>query len=166
VLVTATCGSWHTSRLITTNADARGHVDLVVPYSSVITASLAGDLQHEDAAPKNTSVRVPSAFTASLARGVRVSNGVVHYAKLADMRQRVLLAPGRASRMVRVTLLYRIGARWFTTKPFTTYTSASGYVSTAMKQARRSVLYRIRYSFAGDTWNGGATTTTRAFILG
>ena len=165
VLVTVANGSWHSSRSVTTNSGGVGLVNLVIPYSSAVTAHLAGDLQHEDARPQTVAVRIPAAFAVTLGRGVRVLHGVVHYGRLSDMRQRVLLNPRKALRMVKVTLQYRAGAKWFSAKPFTVYTDATGYVNTVMRQARRNVLYRIIYAFAGDAWNTSATQTSGLFIL-
>ena len=165
VLVTAVNDAWHASRDVMTNSTGVGFVDLVMPYSSVVTAHLAGDLEHEDANPASASVRVPSAFTVTLARGATLSRGVVHYARLSDMRQNVLLSPRMKSRLVTVTLMYRIGAKWLNSKPFTVYTDAHGYINTLMRQARRSVVYRIKYSFAGDSWNSGTSRTSGAFVL-
>jgi DNA-binding beta-propeller fold protein YncE len=165
VLVTATNGSWHASRDIMTNSAGVGSVDLVLPFSAVVTAHLSGDLGHEDASPVSASVRVPSAFTVTLGRGAYLLRGLLHYSKLSDMRQHVLLSPRMKSRMVSVTLMYHVGAKWLSTKPFTIYTDSNGYVNTVMKQARRSIAYRIKYSFAGDAWNTGTSRTSGAFVL-
>jgi len=166
VLVTASGRSWHSSRVVTTNAQGVGLVDLVVPYSGTVTANLSGDFDHEAARPSTVRVRIPSSLTIAMARGTRVVNGVVHYAKLSDMRQRVLLSPKITSRMVKATLAYKSAGKWLTTKPFTLYTDANGYVNTAMKYARRSVPYRLTFSFSGDAWNTGIAKNSPAFMLG
>ncbi len=166
VLITAMGGSWHSSRVVTTDAQGAGSVDLVVPYSGTVTANLSGDLDHEAARPASVRVRIPSSLTIAMARGTRVVNGIVHYAKLSDMRQHVLLSPKIKSRMVKATLAYKASGKWLTTKPFTLYTDANGYVNTVMKSARRSVLYRLTYSFSGDAWNTGIAKSSLAFMLG
>ena len=166
VLVAVSGGSWHSSRIVTTDAHGLGSVDLVVPYSGTVTASLAGDLSHQEARPSTVQIRAPSALTITMARGYRVVRRVVHYSLLNDMRQRVLLSPRVPSRMVTVTLAYKNGSRWLNTKPFTLYTDANGYVNTAMRIARRSVPYRLTFRFSGDSLNTGSVKTSPVFILG
>jgi len=165
-LVTASARSWHASTYVTTDANCVGTTQLVVPYSGVLTATLAGDLLHEAAPPVSVRVRIPSALTVSMASPSRLIRGVVHYTKLSYMRQRVLLSPKVQSRMVRVTLQYRSGRAWVSTRPFTLYTDANGYVSTAMKSGRTGVLYRIAYSFSGDSWNTASSKVSPIFVLG
>ena len=166
ILVTASARSWHASTYVTTDANCVGTTQLVVPYSGVLTASLAGDLLHEAAPPVSVRVRIPSALTVTMASPSRLIRGVVHYSKLSYMRQRVLLSPKVQSRMVRVTLQYRSGRAWVSTRPFTLYTDANGYVSTAMKSGRTGVLYRIAYSFSGDSWNTASSKVSPIFVLG
>ena len=166
ILVTASGSSWHASKSVTTDANCVGVAEFFVPYSSVLTATLAGDLQHAAARPVSVPVRIPSALTVTMASPSRLTKGVVHYTKLTYMRQRVLLSPKMQSRMVRVTLQYNSGRAWVSTRPFTLYTDTNGYVSTAMKSGRPHVLYRIAYSFSGDAWNAASSKVSPVYVLG
>ncbi len=168
ILVTVTIPSrtWRASTSVLTNDAGIGIAQINVPFSGTLTAQLAGDLHHEAAPPVSASVRIPSGLAVTMGLPSRLVRGVVHYAKLSSMRQKVLLSPSVQSRMVRVTLQYLRGRSWVSTRPFTLFTDGHGYVSTAMKSARPRVLYRLVYNFDGDTWNSASAATSRVFTLG
>ena len=168
ILVTVTVPSrtWRASTSVLTNEAGIGIAQINVPFTGTLTAQLAGDLHHEAAPPASASVRIPSGLAVTMGLPSRLVRGVVHYAKLSSMRQKVLLSPSVPSRMVRVTLQYLRGRSWVSTRPFTLFTDGHGYVSTAMKSARPRVLYRLVYNFDGDAWNSASAATSRVFTLG
>ncbi len=139
---------------------------LVLPYSGTATATISGDATHAGYTSRTIAYRVPAAITVVMSRPHKIVSGIYYYAKPSYARQTIRVAAPALGRAVGTSLMRLSGRRWVRVMSVTIHTSGSGYAATYLISALKGVTYKITYAFAGDSFSGSATGSTRPFRLG